>query len=253
MGMIRESFVIFKDWDDAIRKAPEDVQLELYHALMDYAKTGEKPENLSWHANMFLSAISTGLESTINRYRASVENGKMGGRPKKETKPKEEIENLEKPSKTYDNLSEPTQNLNVNVNVNENDNVDIKKKNIKEKSTLESGNIVQKDYLTDEQVINYVKEQIHDQEVCSRFLDFVANRKAMGKKHAMRTKKTVDLNISFLRKHAKNTDEALAILDYSIMNNYQGLFELKDKNSNKAAEPRNTQYVSPEEAKAWES
>jgi len=49
----------------------------------------------------------------------------------------------------------------------------------------------------------------------------------MGKKHAMRTKKTVDLNIRDLRNWAKTPEEAIEILDYSIKNNYQGLFKPK--------------------------
>ena len=75
-----------------------------------------------------LISFSKGMENNIARYNASVENGKKGGRPPKSQNLPEEQEskhNLEKPSKTQENLQEPTHNLNVNVNVNDNVN-DIK-------------------------------------------------------------------------------------------------------------------------------
>ena len=116
MGIVRESFVIYRKWDEAIRKAPEGVQLELYHAIMDFAITGEKPQGLSWEADMLLTSLELQMESNIARYNASVENGKLGGRPKKNV---DENKNLEEPSKTPKNLEEPSHNLNVNDNVND--------------------------------------------------------------------------------------------------------------------------------------
>ena len=135
MGIIRESFVIYRKWDEAIRKAPEGVQLELYHAIMDFAITGEKPQGLSWEADMLLTSLELQMESNIARYNASVENGKLGGRPKKNA---DENKNLEEPSETQKNLEEPSHNLNVNDNVYVNDNVndillDNNKKIIEEK------------------------------------------------------------------------------------------------------------------------
>ena len=141
MGIIRESFIIFADWDRAIRKAPDNIQLELYHLLMDYARTGEKPKDLSWQADMLFSAIETQIRGTIAKYSASVENGKKGGRPPKNKQEIEDTqENLdiqneypEKPSETQQNLDEPRRNLNVNdnVNVNVNDNIELVKENKK--------------------------------------------------------------------------------------------------------------------------
>ena len=124
MGIIRDSFVIFKNWADAINALPDEFQLETYKALVKFGTTGEIPEGLSQVANAMLVSFSVGMEKNITRYTASVENGKKGGRPKKE-KPTEETEqpsceneNLEKPSKTQENQTEPTQNLYVHDNVN---------------------------------------------------------------------------------------------------------------------------------------
>lgn len=135
MGIIRDSFVMFKNWSEAIDALPEEYQLECYKALSKYGLTGEMPDGISSVTRAILISFSKGMENNIARYNASVENGKKGGRPKKE-QPSEEFEqpsceneNLEKPRKTQENLTEPTQNLNVNVN--DNDSVNVNDNEIK--------------------------------------------------------------------------------------------------------------------------
>lgn len=117
MGIIRDSFVMFTNWVEAIEALPEEFQLECFKAVSKYGLTGEIPEGISPITKALLISFSKGMENNIARYHASVENGKKGGRPRKE--PSTEIKNLEKPSKTQENLEEPTRNLNVNVNVND--------------------------------------------------------------------------------------------------------------------------------------
>ena len=155
MGIIRDSFVILKNWAAAIEELPEEYQLETYKALMSYGLTGQMPENVSAITKAMLVSFSVSMENNINRYNASIENGKKGGRPKKEependtfeaeeenktqetqenpTKPKKTQENLKEPKETQENLKEPNPNLNVNVNDNVNVNVfKVSKKESKE-------------------------------------------------------------------------------------------------------------------------
>lgn len=131
MGIIRDSFVMFKNWFEAIDALPEEFQLEAYKSLSKYGLSGVIPEDISPVTKAILISFSKGMENNIARYNASVENGKKGGRPKKEQiievneetqQPSCENENLEKPNETHNNLTKPTQNLNVNVN----DNVNVK-------------------------------------------------------------------------------------------------------------------------------
>lgn len=150
MGLIRDSFVIFKNWTEAIEALPEEYQLECYKAVAKYGLTGEIPEGISSVSKAMLISFSVGMENSIGRYNASVENGKKGGRPPKEkvtetqenlTEPNKTQQNLEKPNETQENLTEPTHNLNVNVNVNDNVN-DIKLVNkIKKINCFEEYNI----------------------------------------------------------------------------------------------------------------
>lgn len=114
MGIIRESFLIFASWDNAIRVAPDDVQLELYHALMDWAKTGTKPDGLSWQAEMLMKSIERDMEGNIAKYNAAVENGKKGGNPNFKKGQSNPYYNNEKITKdNSDNQPLPSDNLSI--------------------------------------------------------------------------------------------------------------------------------------------
>ena len=125
MGIIRDSFVVFKDWAESIEALPEEYQLEGYKALAYYGLHGEPPTDTSPVITSLMISFRTVMKDNIARYNASVENGKKGGRPKKELTQKienleEPNQNLEKPRETQENLEEPNPNLNVNDNVNVN-------------------------------------------------------------------------------------------------------------------------------------
>ena len=116
---MRDSFVFYASFYEAISNLPGETQLEVYNAVCKYALLGELPE-LSPVAKAMVSVMRPVMDAASARYEASVANGKKGGRPKKE--------NLEKPSNNLKgletgNLEKPSNNLNDNVNVNVNDNV----------------------------------------------------------------------------------------------------------------------------------
>lgn len=156
MGIIRDSFIIFKNWADAINALPEEYQLETYKALVEFGTTGEIPEGLSQIANAMLVSFSVGMEKNISRYTASVENGKKGGRPRKDkaSQLSEENKNLEKPRKTQENLTEPTQNLYVNDNVNVNKLV----KDIKNINKVSNAGVRTKNVLERQEYLEQFKE-----------------------------------------------------------------------------------------------
>ena len=114
MEQKRESFIICKHWLDAINAMPEEYQLELYRALGEYGLTGKIPQDCSPVARGILTAFSKEMDNNIKRYQASIDNGKLGGRPKKTAQSEEKEEEIEenqvnslKPSETYENLDEP--------------------------------------------------------------------------------------------------------------------------------------------------
>lgn len=68
---------------EALRPLPDDMRLQLYDAIFDYAFRGTEPEGLSPVLNGYFALLRPNLDSSIKHYAASVGNGKKGGRPKK--------------------------------------------------------------------------------------------------------------------------------------------------------------------------
>lgn len=80
--------MFYKDWMDAIRDLPDDVRLDIYEAVIEYATTGNI-KGLKPMANIAFNFIKTTIDRDMETYRSVVErnriNGGKGGRPKKET------------------------------------------------------------------------------------------------------------------------------------------------------------------------
>lgn len=182
MGLIRDSFVIFKNWADAIEALPEEYQLECYKAVAKYGLTGEIPEGISAVSKALLVSFSVGMENSICKYNASVENGKKGGNPnfkkgqpnpyyaKNDNKDNSNITEITEDNQpiTEDNQRLPTHNLNVNVNVN--DNVNIKReKYIKREKSF-------KNYLS----LNFPKITLNEFECDTSEFDFDRLKQAIG-------------------------------------------------------------------------
>ena len=145
MGNIqkKDGFIFYKSFYDSINALDESMQLEVYNALAEYGLTGEMGDDLSPIAKALLTAMIPTIDNANKRYVASVENGKKGGRPKKNKEVVQEIkENLEKPKQNLNkpsrNLKEPNPNpyVSVSVSVSDTDTL-IKDKKIKEKDKTE--------------------------------------------------------------------------------------------------------------------
>ncbi len=145
MGNIqkKDGFIFYKSFYDSINALDESMQLEVYKALAEYGLTGEMGDDLSPIAKALLTAMIPTIDNANKRYVASLENGKKGGRPKKNKEVVQEIkENLEKPKQNLNkpsrNLKEPNPNpyVSVSVSVSDTDTL-IKDKKIKEKDKTE--------------------------------------------------------------------------------------------------------------------
>ena len=118
----RESFVFYRSFYNAIKKMPNEYQLEIYNAIFEYSLEGNENLEMSQVASAMFTLIKPNIDSAINRYDTKVENGKRGGRPKKETelKPNNNLTETElKPNANHND----NDNVNDNDDVNENDNV----------------------------------------------------------------------------------------------------------------------------------
>lgn len=175
MGIIRDSFIVVKNWAEAIEALPEENQLETYKALVQYGITGKIPEGISKICNAMLISFSKEMEYNIAKYNASVENGKRGGRPSKNKQETEETqdnlddqkENLEKPSKTQHNPDITQDNPDItqhnpDITLYDNDNVYVYvNKLVKENKNNKLINQVRAHAYTHESLIAYLKEKFN--------------------------------------------------------------------------------------------
>lgn len=77
--MERESFIFYRSFYEAIKCMPSDVQAEIYPAICEYALFGKIPKNLSEVAKGMFTLIKPNIDVNTARF----ENGKKGGRKKK--------------------------------------------------------------------------------------------------------------------------------------------------------------------------
>lgn len=138
-----ESFIFYKSFYEAIRNIPKESQLELYNAICEYSFTNELVELEDSIAKAMFILMKPNIDSANARYRASVENGKKGGRPKKKEPQEKPSNNLDKTQEKPNNnpnetQEEPSENLNYNYDYDYNYNLDYNKENNKEKQPDET-------------------------------------------------------------------------------------------------------------------
>lgn len=117
---MRDSFVFYKSFYEAIETLPKAKKIHLYDAIVRFALFSEEPSLEGALQGMF-NLIKPQLSANLARY----ENGKKGGRPKNEKEPKQNLEkNKNKPKQNQTiTTKEPNVNENENENVNVNENV----------------------------------------------------------------------------------------------------------------------------------
>jgi len=116
---MKDSFVFYRSFYESIGNLDKDIQLEIYNAICEYSLNDKNPE-LSPIATAIFTLIKPNIDNATKRYNASVENGKKGGRPKKNENLKKPNENLKKPNNNLDETQDkPNENLNVYVYVDE--------------------------------------------------------------------------------------------------------------------------------------
>lgn len=119
MAEEKESFVFYKSFYEALQDLKDKDRLKVYDAICNMALNNIET-NLTGISKTIFTLIKPQVLANNRRY----ENGKKGGRPKKETigfENKKTIGYLKEESKTKPNVNVNV-NVNDNVNVNGNDN-----------------------------------------------------------------------------------------------------------------------------------
>lgn len=136
--MERNSFIFYKGWREAIKDLPDDVRLEIYESIIEYATTGNL-QGLKPMANIAFNFIKIDIDRDTEKYMSTVErnrnNGSKGGRPRSENpnEPKEPT----KPSGLSGNPRKPQKADNDNEH--DNEYVDDNDSDSKKKETSPNG------------------------------------------------------------------------------------------------------------------
>ena len=125
----KKSFIVYLDWQEPLSYLDNTEFGELFRALFSYVESGVLPKfsnNTLKAAFYFMkNALDRDDEKYENICKRNAENGKKGGRPKKQTVLKETQKSerfLKKPKKADNDNDNDSDNDNDNVNVNVNDN-----------------------------------------------------------------------------------------------------------------------------------
>lgn len=157
---MKESFVFYHSFLEAIEELSAEDQLKIYQSVAHFALRGEEPDDLKGVTKAIFALIKPQICANNKRY----EDGKKGGRPRKE-----KTSGFEK-EKTSGYFEEKP-NVNVNVNVNENDNVNVNDNvSLKEKEK-------EKDFLKNDQTENdpFMSNKVHE------FMDYFSKEFNKGK------------------------------------------------------------------------
>lgn len=112
----RKAFVFYKEWKEAIKDLPDDIRLEIYESIIEYAATGDI-QGLKPMAKVAFNFIKADIDRDIEKYVSMAErnksNGNKGGRPKTQNNP----ENPVGFSETQNNPSKPKKAVEEEVEV----------------------------------------------------------------------------------------------------------------------------------------
>lgn len=125
---MKDSFVFYRSFDDAINGCPIDEQLDIYKAITKYSLDREEP-NFTGIKNVVWILIKPQLDANWKRF----ENGLKGGAPiGSKNNPNGRRGNTQNKPRTNQELTKNKPNVNVNVN----DNVNVNTKKIDKESKL---------------------------------------------------------------------------------------------------------------------
>lgn len=117
--MERDSFIFYRSFWEALRQCPNDVRLQLYDAIADFALNFKKPNKLDGVAAIVFPLIEPQISANNKRYvnglKGGAPQGNQNARKTTEKQPQNKPKNNQKTTKKQSN-----ENVNVNENVNEN-------------------------------------------------------------------------------------------------------------------------------------
>ena len=133
--LMRDSIIFYKSFLQSVKLLPKEYQLEALLAILEYALEDKMPSDQQSLALIPFTVAKPQIDANNEKY----ENGKKGGRPKKDKTEKPlviENKNHRLLEKETTSLTIEKPNYNVNVNANENENVNNDDKDTKNTSGI---------------------------------------------------------------------------------------------------------------------
>lgn len=193
---MRESFVFYRSFYDAIKDLPRDVQGEIYTAIMEYSLYGKETESLKPIARSVFTLMKPQIDVNNKRF----ENGRKGGRPKSENEPKgNQNETKEKP-KNNQNETKDEPNVNDNANVNVNVNIENTTNVVSKKDAAKAATLKRKDEFG-KTLVPYMEK--YGKEMIRAFFNYWSEVNKPGTKMRFEMQKTWEVNLR-LATWAKN-------------------------------------------------
>ena len=79
-----DGVLILRSYYEAAVLLPDQDRLAFYDVILSYGLNGELPADIPPHIMALFIGIKPNIDRSVSRYKAAVENGKKGGRPRKE-------------------------------------------------------------------------------------------------------------------------------------------------------------------------
>lgn len=120
--MQRDSFIFYRSFYEAAKELNTEQKADLFSAICEYSLNGEEIE-LSGIPKAMFGLMKPNIDANNRKY----ENGKKGGRPRKnkDEKPKQNQTETKQKPKNNQEQTESKPNVDVNDNVDVNGNVDV--------------------------------------------------------------------------------------------------------------------------------
>lgn len=204
---MKESFVFFETWADAIRQMPDKERLQVYDAIMAYGIYGEKTE-IGGLAQMALNLVFNDIDDCKAKRKEKAEKARESANKRWQNQNANECERIQTQATASERIqSDATQCYNVNVNGNGNVNEDVNGSLLSaEKSAPHKPKPIEERTIDFMNEIAAVGKGVYPDSMLREFFDYWSETNTNGKKMRKEMQKTFDVS-KRLAKWASNADK----------------------------------------------
>lgn len=190
---MKESFVFYETWAEAIRRMPDKERLQVYDAIMAYGIYGAKTE-IGGLAQMALNLVFNDIDDCKAKRKEKAEKARESANKRWQNQNANECERIQTQANECERIqTDATQCYNVNVNVNGNVNEDVNGSLLSaEKSAPRKQKPIEErinDFMNE---IAAVGKNVYPEKMLCDFFNYWSETNANGKKMRKEMQKTFD-------------------------------------------------------------